>query len=299
MSAAHKNKVVDLRGKRPVRREHIVKRASSRSRGVSPVRRNRIRTRSLIGALSLIGICGGFFMVSYLSYAPQFSVNAFSIVGAAAVSKEVITLRAEQSLYDSGHAFIAPTNVIVISEEKIENDIRASLPRVKNVEVKRSSILAREIVIEIQEREPYAVWCSDDATCFLVDSDGYIYAPRKGEYLLNEYIFRGGISTSSSPVGSTLIPGEFTRVKDILYELFKEGYEPVSVTFEDGGDVRIQCTDFALKVVRTAEPVALVRNLELALSSDALARDAAPIEYIDLRFGNRVYFKLKAVDSVQ
>jgi len=36
-----------------------------------------------------------------------------------------------------------------------------------------------------------------------------------------------------------------------------------------------------------------VKNLELVLSSDVLKGKTDALEYVDLRFGNRVYYKLK------
>ena len=40
-------------------------------------------------------------------------------------------------------------------------------------------------------------------------------------------------------------------------------------------------------------PASLVKDFKLVLSSDALKKDIDRLEYIDLRFGNKVYFKLK------
>ena len=37
----------------------------------------------------------------------------------------------------------------------------------------------------------------------------------------------------------------------------------------------------------------MVRNLQLVLSSNPLNGKASDLQYIDLRFGNRVYYKLK------
>jgi hypothetical protein len=54
---------------------------------------------------------------------------------------------------------------------------------------------------------------------------------------------------------------------------------------------------FDLKVSFGADPATLVRNLRLVLASEALEGKEADIEYVDLRFGDRVFYKLKGKDQ--
>ena len=49
---------------------------------------------------------------------------------------------------------------------------------------------------------------------------------------------------------------------------------------------------YYLKASFGEDPSQLVRNLNLVLSSSALTGKQDQIEYIDLRFGDRVYYKL-------
>ncbi len=55
---------------------------------------------------------------------------------------------------------------------------------------------------------------------------------------------------------------------------------------------------FLLKVSYGADAGTLVKNLQLVLQSDVLQGKRDKIEYIDLRFGNRVYYKLKGQPEV-
>jgi uncharacterized protein YgiB involved in biofilm formation len=50
---------------------------------------------------------------------------------------------------------------------------------------------------------------------------------------------------------------------------------------------------YVVKVSYGEDANTVVANLQLVLSSDALKDKQNEIEYVDLRFGNKVYYKLK------
>ena len=50
---------------------------------------------------------------------------------------------------------------------------------------------------------------------------------------------------------------------------------------------------FAVRASFGNDGEAVVKNLQLVLSSDVLRGRESELEYVDLRFGNRVYYKLK------
>ncbi len=68
---------------------------------------------------------------------------------------------------------------------------------------------------------------------------------------------------------------------------------------QDNSDFAVSLAGgYFLKASFGTAPQTLVRNLELVLSAPALAGKTAELEYVDLRFGDRVYYRLKGQDEV-
>jgi len=66
------------------------------------------------------------------------------------------------------------------------------------------------------------------------------------------------------------------------------------VSVENEQDFKVSLLQrFALRASFGADADTLVRNLQDVLSSDTLRGKENKIEYVDLRFGNRVYYKNK------
>jgi hypothetical protein len=166
---------------------------------------------------------------------------------------------------------------------------------------------------------------SDD--CYFIDQDGYIFD--KAPYFSGEVYFKfygtpdapdvprldssrrgtsGGLSTADSdfdPSGSFFSQQHFQQLislRDILVGL---GLKPVSLYVTNDGDIQIFLSsgsasssgpEILLKLDADYENVA--ENLEAALTTAPLQSEFknkySSLLYIDLRFGNKVYYKFSS-----
>ncbi|MEK9154173.1 MAG: hypothetical protein AAB798_01745, partial [Patescibacteria group bacterium] len=117
---------------------------------------------------------------------------------------------------------------------------------------------------------------------------------------LSSYVFRGGLpaqtglSSTTAAIGQQYLPGNFAGVLALLERLGQAGFSSSEIIVKDDQDfsVRLQ-QGFEIRVSYGADAGALVKNLELILASEPLRGKESELEYVDLRFGNRVYYKLK------
>jgi len=254
--------------------------------------------------------------VSYISYLPQFSVQSISVKGAKEVSAELLHSYTESKLYGDTHPFLSPINIFLYPRAALEEAVRAYFPRIKSVRISRDSLLATALVVEVEEREMYARWCMDEhsdftaeavESCYLLDTDGLIFAPADSppSGFSTPYTFRGALASTSTPVGQVYLPGRFSGVVALLERLGQAGFSPLLIAIKDQQDFTIKLArGFTLRTSFGADVNALVKNLELVLSSEALRGRESQLEYVDLRFGNRVYYKLvnseqKTVNSTE
>lgn len=267
-------------------------------------RRRRIRALAVLGVLILFtGIVYG---VSWVSYLPQFNVSSISISGAKDIKEELISRSIEALLDDGSYHILSRRNILLYPRASLEEIVAKSFPLIKSVHVTRSSMFATEIVVTIEEREPFARWCRDDARCYFMDDSGFIYAPvgantgttTSQANPRERYIFRGDIASSTEPIGQWFVQAHLPGLLSLLKFLGQAGFTAESAEVEDDQDILVHLQEgFLLKASFGADAGTLVKNLQLVLASEVLKGKTEELEYIDLRFGNRVYYKLKGQEQ--
>ncbi len=278
-----------------------------------PLRARRRRVRALFGLGVLILCSLVFYGVSWFSYLPQFNISGISVVGANGMKEEHIQRYVETVLDDGAYRILSRRNIFLYPRTELEQAV-TSLHPVKSVSITRPSLLATDIIITIEEREAFARWClpaqagtgMQQGDCYLMDSGGFIYAPlgwAGTSTPSTQYIFAGGLpprdssATSTYPIGQSFVQAHLPGLLSLLTYLGQAGFTTVSVQV-DSQDILIQLQEgFLLKASFGADAGTLVKNLQLVLSSDVLQGKRDQLEYVDLRFGNRVYYKLKGQEQ--
>ena len=102
------------------------------------------------------------------------------------------------------------------------------------------------------------------------------------------------VSTYKNPIGHSFVSAHLPGILALL-DLFQQaGLHPWGATVENNEDFSIPLSEgYFIKATFGEDTDQLVRNLNLVLSSDVLRSKQNDLEYIDLRFGDRVYYKLK------
>ena len=257
-------------------------------------RRRRARIIALSLVLSLIVALS--FVASYLSYLPQYSVLSVSVEGAQNVSANAVKNYAESIIYDGSHHLLSRANIFLYPKALIEKDIPLQFPRVQSAVVSSPSLLADAVTVAITERLPFALWCGGEG-CFDMDKTGFIFSTASAAASSsNEYVFSGGVATSSqaAPIGQTFAPGHAQGLVVFLQLLGQGGLTPKGASVQSDEDFTVPLGEgFSVYASFGQDPGTLVSNLQLVLSSQALQGQEQDLEYVDLRFGDKVYYKLK------
>jgi hypothetical protein len=141
-----------------------------------------------------------------------------------------------------------------------------------------------------------------------MDDKSYIYA-KAPDFTGNVFFKYFGFLESATSTSSTTDPIEETYMNqvdfdglEVLLNSFQEiGYVPSSYTKIDDKDISIHM-ESGVKVLYGKEmKVGLVLdNLQSVIESDAFKKiNQEDIEYIDLRFGSKVYYKLIGEEEVR
>lgn len=264
-----------------------------------PLRVRKRRRRIIAAAIWLAFLGTVIFAVHWASYLPQYNIDSIEVSGTVALSPDEIRDRI-QAFFDAKGRFISPRLIFSHDEGGIERLLESDILHIADARVSREGLMSTALRVALDERVPYARWCTGES-CYLIDRTGFIFEPydASSTVALDPVTFTGGVSDPGNPLGHSVAAARFSSILSFIAALGQAGYPVAGTDIDADGNLAFALSaGFTIYVSPGAEPVALIRDLRLILGSEALRDHVAELEYIDLRFGNRVFYKLKGQEAV-
>ena len=192
----------------------------------------------------------------------------------------------------------------------IQEVILSQFPIVAETRITREG--ADGIVAHITERTPSAYWCGDVVppdivfrntsetwgTCFFVDADGFIFAQASTTDDVPLVRYYGALS-HGSPIGQFVAPREeFERIMWFTKEMHTADYSIVALLFVDERDVEFVLEDGTWVRILRDDSVEVVIERMRSVFLTGVIDTTKEIEYVDMRFGNKVYVKYLATEAL-
>lgn len=258
------------------------------------VRINRRRRLYIIGGCIPFVIAGLMYGIAKLSYVSVFAIQDINIRG-------VQTINAQEVRDDIVHILSIPRVFIFSGNTPItypKSLIQQHLEQTYGLlikQVKLSGMFSRTLNVTIEERTPVASWCDDVREhCMLIDYTGLSYATNTASSTL----FTFTTASTTPTVGMLLAPTtSLTSVRNFMSQLAAASMLPVSAAWGPEGDIVITTASSGPMVIVAEQQDfdTTYRYFSTTLREPSFAeklRNSA-IQYIDLRFGNKVYYKEK------
>lgn len=268
-------------------REHI---PASKARAK---RRKSLYLKVGIVACFLILAIGGLVFTLRL---PSLQVTSVEVVGASTLATEDLRASIDREM-DGSYLLVVPrSSIFLYPKRSIENALSEQYPKLRSVGVRFKDF--GSIAVSVSEREPSALWCgassADARQCYFMDAQGLLYAPApsfSGPVYVSYY---GALSSDVPLRASFLGEDRFASLAALVATLGKED-SPVSVEITPEKDVIVTFLSGSQLIFALADaPEGILARLSAARASDALAGvSPEDISYIDLRFGNKLYYRLK------
>lgn len=187
----------------------------------------------------------------------------------------------------------ANMNIFLVSASNIQKEILNAFPEIKLVEVKKNYF--KTISIKVEERSSVVIFCSleDFAICYLVDENGIIFQehketkdnlviitkePKDSQVLLGQKIVEKNILEAILKIQKTLKDNYAVDVKEALIQnksrLNIKTSENWQIYFDIDSDLNTQVT-----------------KLDLLLKEEIIEQARKNLQYIDLRFKDKAYYK--------
>lgn len=282
----------------------------SRTRQKQPTKRQRLRQRRrrrialLVGGV-LVLLVGGGIGLMHLS---ALHIDTVQVRGAQALDADALTTDVRSQLAGAYGYIIPRRNTLVYPKNTIRRQLQQQYPRIKTLTLDRSGLNA--LTVRVSEHSQHGAWCGRErpattsptraGECYFVTEAGALFAEApafSGTVYTRLY---GDLTSGTSHPGrgQYLSPETFRRLTGILDDVQQLEYEPIAVTLPNTKDVHVHLASGAfLKVDRTVSRTRTQETLEATLEAQAFRRQQQnpqqSLRYIDLRFGDRVYYKFE------
>ena len=265
---------------------------------------------------SLICFLFIFIGLIFLSRWQRININNIEISGNKVIETEAIKSIVQKNITGYYLYFFPKTNFLLYPKNKIEEELNEKFKRLDSIKINDKNI--NNLEISVSEREGKYLWCGgivpslvSDITslkCYFMDQEGYIFD--EAPYFSGNVYFKfyGGDDNLNigNPPGSYFLPKYFKQIVVFKENLEKLNFKPKS--FFQFGDQDHQDEGYISLV---SEPTSgasinfkldsdyqkITENLQAAISTEPLRSELknkfSSLLYIDLKFGNKVYYKFR------
>ena len=270
-------------------------------------KRKVLKTKIIIVLCCLLIILVG---LVFLSRWHKINITNIQISGNKVIETEAIDSVVKENLTGHYFWFFPKTNFLLYPKKQIKDELTNKFKRFSSVSVDINNI--KTLDISVSEREGKYLWCGgslptqmDDTStkCYFTDQDGYIFdeAPYFSGNVYFKFYGEDNLDLQN-PAGAYFLKDKFTQItkfKDTLKEL---GFNPTVFWLNNDGDANISLSSdpetgpkIIFKLDSNYEKIA--ENLQAAITTEPLQskikNELPSLLYIDLRFGNNIYYKFK------
>lgn len=216
------------------------------------------------------------------------NINTVTVSGGETISHEKVQAKAEEQLRGTYFKLIPRTFAYLYPHDDIVAAI-AGIERIRTITVTKVS--GTELSITFDEYISDALWCKKNTEeCVFVDSTGYAFAPAPQ---LTGGSFVRFFTTGKDPeVGQFIGSSEdYTWLTKLHALLAADKWTVSKIEIDSAKDAYFEIVDGGeFKVSLEMTPEEIVDNLRTVLSNeDFQSMTPGNFQYIDLRFGNKVF----------
>ena len=278
-------------------------------------RRHRVFFNKVL--IFLFGVLVIFLLLVYLSCLNKLNISEVEILGNKVLDTEKLNNAVEKQITGKYLWLFPKTNILIYPQNTIKNELQNEFKRIKDINLKIKNTKTLEVLLT--EREAKYTWCGiifsgvgipqgspipekKEKNCYFMDEDGYIFD--EAPYFSGEIYFKFYGQVNSNPIGFYFFEQNFKQLvafRDILISI---GLKPIALNILNIEDAEIILSSETSLI---NEPKIIFRlnadfqnvaeNLQTALNTEPLKskfkNKYSMLQYIDLRFRNKVYDKFQ------
>lgn len=239
-------------------------------------------------AILVILLIGG---TAYLSTIHAVKISEIQVNDTSFFDKKEVEEIVRTELEGSYLFIFNKDNIFLFPRHTIKQKVKEHHQAIQSVSLHITG--PHSISVTVHEYTPSAVWCNTD-NCYYLNEEGFIFIQAPIDYDRNLIQFHDWIH--DDPIGKTYTDSDtFKKMMVLINLVAKVPLKVVSVNTEDGLTFFLH-TDSNTRLLYEINdnPEEVASNLNTVIEKDAISRaQLNNIDYIDLRFGNKVYYKIR------
>jgi len=268
------------------------------------LREKRRKRRAIVATLALIFVLLACYGVVTLMRERFLRIGTITIEGASTLATSTLETFARGELAGNFWYVFPKDNIWLYPKNKLEAGVRSAFPVVKSVGVRADTLTSISLVVS--ERRPRALWCgagdstasSTPSPCLLLDESGMAYgqSPQFSGFVYVPYygvLLEDGIVLPAQ----FLSPDTFRSLSALVDSLVQQANQgiPDRVLIDENDDVHVRFGNgFTVLFALGGDSGEIAQRFVLALASAPFSsHPLSAFRYLDLRFGDKLYFKLK------
>lgn len=241
--------------------------------------------------LILAGLVAFFVGVVFSFRLPYWQIKKVEVVSSGVLTPQEIRVKIDDFLLGKILFFLPQSSFFLFSSSVLASVLQKEFPQIEAASVKKEFPDSLRVVVK--ERELFGIFCNEE--CVYIDKHGfaYDYAPSSFGSLL----IKIKSDAAQALVGSTVIRpdlmneivflsseiGKISGIRAAGYELFSKVSSEIKMETSEG---------FKIFFKRGGNFENTFRVLKTVLEREIKGK-RSQLEYIDLRFGNKVFYKFK------
>ncbi len=236
-----------------------------------------------------------FFAISYfLLFAKFFSINNINISGNKDISTEDIfkisNNKVNKKLFSLGSWQVISRSFFLTNPNYIKEEIVNQFPKVNEILVQKKMFQTLEI--EIKEREAKAIFCNNQLNkdCYFVDKSGiafdFLETLPTGFFIIRD---DKEAVAGKEIVNQNIIDG-ILKAKQILKDNYNIDIEDVLITTPLRLNIKTS-ENWQVYLTTDSDLDTQITKLDLLLKEEITESVRKKLQYIDLRFKDRAYYK--------
>ena len=255
------------------------------------LRRKRLVLKAVVVGVIAVAIFAAvvaFFRIPYLQ------VEKVEISGNSLIDGDDLIEEIKAEIEGKYFGLFPKVNIFLIPKRKILAELPQEIKRIKNIALEKKYF--GTIAVKIEERSNSALYCETE-NCVYADESGFVFekAPYfSGAVFLKLIDQRSPDKTIEDFIGSNLIDeSEFKKILEFASLIAQIGNGITEVILKKENIYEFH-TQEGWKIILNDknEPQSAHFNLITAIEAN-IKNKRAKLDYIDLRLGNKIYFKYK------